>query len=209
MIGIIDYDMGNLYSVSKALERLEIPYFISKNIDELMEADGYILPGVGAFPDAMKTLQETGLQAFLDTKVYQKKPLLGICLGMQLLFESSEEYGQTRGLAYLPGTVERFSGTTLNGDAYKVPHMGWNELVVKKKAPIVQLFTNGHVYFVHSYVVQTDSSVVVAESNYHQAVPAIVQEGMIYGMQFHPEKSGDVGMNLLKQYGQLVKERKV
>lgn len=133
MIGIIDYDMGNLYSVSKALERLEIPYFISKNIDELMEADGYILPGVGAFPDAMKTLQETGLQAFLDTKVYQKKPLLGICLGMQLLFESSEEYGQTRGLAYLPGTVERFSGNALNGDAYKVPHMGWNELIVKKR----------------------------------------------------------------------------
>lgn len=206
MIGIIDYGMGNLYSVSKALERLEIPYMVSSNVNELQEADGYILPGVGAFPDAMKTLQQTGIQAFMNTSVRQKKPLLGICLGMQLLFESSDEYGQTRGLTYLPGTVERFRGIDVNGHSYKVPHMGWNQLIVEKQTSIVEQFKEGHVYFVHSYVVNTDPSVIVAKSDYHQSVPAIVQDGLIFGMQFHPEKSGEVGMSLLKQYGQLVKE---
>lgn len=204
MIGIIDYGMGNLHSVSKALERLVIPYFISSDGEELAKAKALILPGVGAFPDAMNILTQTNVQPFLDKWVAENKPLLGICLGMQLLFESSNEHQPTAGLGYLPGRVERFSGTTAEGHAYKVPHMGWNKLEFHRPTPLTEGVPDGYVYFVHSYVVRTKTDIVVASSDYYQSVPAIVQKGQVYGMQFHPEKSSTVGMALLKRFGQLV-----
>lgn len=204
MIGIIDYGMGNLHSVSKALERLAIPYFISGNGEELAKAKALILPGVGAFPDAMDILTQTNVQPFLDNWVAENKPLLGICLGMQLLFESSTEHQTRAGLGYLPGHVERFSGTTAEGHAYKVPHMGWNKLDFHRPTPLTEGVPDGYVYFVHSYVVRTEKDIVVASSDYYQRVPAIVQKGQVYGMQFHPEKSSTVGMALLKRFGQLV-----
>ncbi len=123
---------------------------------------------------------------------------------MQLLFQSSTEYGDTLGLGYLPGKVKRFEGIDSSGLTYKVPHMGWNELCIEKPASIVEDIPVGHVYFVHSFLVNTIDEVIVASSNYHQKVPAIVQKGSVYGMQFHPEKSGAVGMSLLQRFGQLV-----
>ena len=128
MIGIVDYGMGNLFSVSKGLERLEAESFISDNPEELAKADGIILPGVGSFRDAMSLLEEKGLDQFVKQYVADGGYLLGICLGMQLLFDESEENGPTHGLSLIPGKVVRFTGTDENGEAYKVPHMGWNRL---------------------------------------------------------------------------------
>ncbi|WP_413378459.1 imidazole glycerol phosphate synthase subunit HisH [Alkalihalobacillus sp. 1P02AB] len=208
MIGIVDYGMGNLHSVSKALERLGYEYIISEKIEELVEMDGLILPGVGAFPDAMEILQETGLAAFLQDWTYAKKPLLGICLGMQLLFQESAEHGETKGIGLLPGRVERFSGITSEGKTYKVPHMGWNLLqFINREHPLLENVEEGHVYFVHSYVVKTeDTSVLVATAEYDGPVPAVVARGSVMATQFHPEKSSEVGMQILKNFGKMVEE---
>ncbi|MBW7651563.1 imidazole glycerol phosphate synthase subunit HisH [Anoxybacillus sp. ST4] len=209
MIGIIDYGMGNLYSVSKALERLNVPYIVEHEQQALRQADGFILPGVGSFKDAMHILTETKLHSFIREQVAEGKPLLGICLGMQLLFEESEENGSTSGLQLLPGRVVRFSGVTKEGERYKVPHMGWNELVFHQPSPLFDDVGRGHVYFVHSYYVQTsDPTVVLASAQYDVTVPAIVGRGNIFGMQFHPEKSGELGMRLLQNYARIVERKK-
>ncbi|QED49533.1 imidazole glycerol phosphate synthase subunit HisH [Cytobacillus dafuensis] len=201
MIGIIDYGMGNLFSVSKALERMEVPYFISENSEDLMKADGLILPGVGSFKDAMEQLDKLGLTSMMKEYVQLGKPLLGICLGMQLLFEESEENGLTKGLQLLPGTVRRFLGVKEDGSSYKVPHMGWNQLNLVQPSPILQGIKEDYAYFVHSYYVETShTEVVIANSSYDIAVPAIVGSGNIYGMQFHPEKSSALGMELLRNF---------
>lgn len=208
MIGIIDYGMGNLFSVSKALERLDVPYFISENKEELMAADGLLLPGVGSFRDAMELLNETGLTAMIHEFVNSGKPLLGICLGMQLLFDESEENGRNKGLGILPGAVVRFSGESAAGDSYKVPHMGWNKLSFLHPSPILNNINEDFVYFVHSYyVVTNDKEVVIADSEYDVKVPAVVGRGNVYGMQFHPEKSSHLGMELLRNFTRLVEER--
>ncbi|MDQ0157056.1 imidazole glycerol phosphate synthase subunit HisH [Robertmurraya andreesenii] len=204
MIGIIDYGMGNLFSVSKALERLGAEYFISEKIDELFQADALILPGVGSFKDAMVRLNQTGLAGMIREFVQTEKPLLGICLGMQLLFEKSEENGQTKGLGLLPGKVIRFPR-----DGLKVPHMGWNRLRFANRDEILSKIKEEHVYFVHSYYVKTESSdAVIASSRYGVDVPAIVGQNQIYGMQFHPEKSGELGMQLLFNFIKLTNERR-
>jgi glutamine amidotransferase len=197
MIGIVDYGMGNLFSVSKALERLGADYFISG--ENLLEADALILPGVGSFRDAMERLPQDAIKEFVATG----KPLLGICLGMQLLFEKSEENGVTAGLGLLPGVVRRFPG-----DNYKVPHMGWNRLEFVRSSPILKNLEEDHVYFVHSYFVEP-SAVTVAKVDYHEQVSAIVGRDNIYGMQFHPEKSSKLGMALLKNFLLLVDEGRV
>lgn len=190
MIGIIDYGMGNLFSVSKALERLEVAYFLSENKDELLRADALILPGVGSFKDAMSILNSTGLADLVKEFADTGKPLLGICLGMQLLFESSEENGLTEGLELLPGHVRRFSGSTAEGETYKVPHMGWNRLEFLQGSPILKGLDEDYVYFVHSYFVDTDDKkVVISRSLYDVEVPAVVGRGNVFGMQFHPEKA--------------------
>lgn len=207
MIGIVDYGMGNLFSVSKGLERLEAESFISDDPKELAKADGIILPGVGSFRDAMSLLEQKGLDQFVKQYVADGGYLLGICLGMQLLFDESEENGPTYGLSLIPGKVVRFTGIDETGETYKVPHMGWNRLAFHQDSPLLAGLEEDYVYFVHSYYVDTDSSYVMASADYHQAVPAVVGRGNVFGMQFHPEKSGQMGMSLLKNYLSLV-ERK-
>lgn len=208
MIGIIDYGMGNLFSVSKALERLDVPYFLSENKEELINADGLILPGVGSFKDAMGLLNSTGLADMVKEYAASGKPLLGICLGMQLLFEASEENGLTEGLQLLPGHVRRFPGVTAEGEAYKVPHMGWNRLEFIHSSPILKGLEEDYVYFVHSYFVDTnDDEVVISRSWYDVEVPAVAGRGNVFGMQFHPEKSSSLGMSLLRNFTELVEER--
>ncbi|OXS61532.1 glutamine amidotransferase [Bacillus sp. V-88] len=209
MIGIVDYGMGNLFSVSKALERLNVPYFISDVQEELLSADGLILPGVGAFKDAMSLLETTHLKETILTFAESGKPLLGICLGMQLLFEESKENGTTKGMALLPGEVLRIPKEDREGNAYKVPHMGWNLLRFQKSSTLLEGLTEGYVYFVHSYYVHEGSKDVIAASAEYAGVeiPAVVSRGNIYGMQFHPEKSGGLGMQLLENFTKRVKER--
>ncbi|NHC39240.1 imidazole glycerol phosphate synthase subunit HisH [Bacillus sp. MM2020_1] len=205
MIGIVDYGMGNLFSVSKALERLGAEYFISANKKELLQADGLLLPGVGSFRDAMERLPVETIKEFVATG----KPLLGICLGMQLLFEQSEENGPTKGLGLLPGNVRRFPGRTPEGETYKVPHMGWNRLEFVNESPLLKNVEEDYVYFVHSYYVDaTNSDVLLAKTDYHEQVSAVVGRDNVMGMQFHPEKSSKLGMALLDNFLQMVEERK-
>lgn len=199
-IGVIDYGMGNLFSVEQALKRLNLDAFITSDIAKLEAADAVILPGVGAFPDAMKRLKETNL---IDFIVNTKKPLLGICLGMQLLFEQSEEVEKTKGLSIFKGNIKRFNGVT------RIPHMGWNELQLTATASFLQglnLPKERHVYFVHSFLA-TDvaQDELVAFADYEGViVPAVVAKDNYTGMQFHPEKSGPCGMFLLQAWAQKV-----
>ncbi|MEH7252698.1 imidazole glycerol phosphate synthase subunit HisH [Neobacillus niacini] len=205
MIGIVDYGMGNLFSVSKALERLNADYFISGEKDDLLRADALLLPGVGSFRDAMEVLQADTIKEFAASG----KPLLGICLGMQLLFEDSDENGLTKGLGLLPGKVRRFPGMTADGEVYKVPHMGWNKLEFVQSSPLLAGLEEDYVYFVHSYYVSAENSeVLLAKADYHEEVSAVVGKDNIFGMQFHPEKSSKLGMALLNNFLQFVEERK-
>lgn len=196
-IAIVDYGMGNLHSVSKAVERLGYKPLVTGEREKILAADGIILPGVGAFGDAMEQLRETSLDSVMKEAAESGKPLLGICLGMQLLFSRSEEHGKFEGLDILPGSVVRFTG----GD-YKVPHMGWNSLQFEKREhPLFAGLEEGHVYFVHSYHVLPEVQAdLLAVTDYGQSVTAIVGRGSVYGMQFHPEKSGELGMSLLRNF---------
>lgn len=202
MIGIIDYGMGNLYSLSKALERLGYTYEFVSQPERLSEFSGLILPGVGAFGDAISNIRELGLEKALQDYAASGRPILGICLGMQLLFGKSEEYGEHVGLGLLNGEAVRFRGD------FKVPHMGWNELQVKQQHSLLEGVQNGdYVYFVHSYHVRVGSpEVLLATTDYHQAVTAIVGRHNVFGMQFHPEKSGETGMRLLRNFAVLCEE---
>lgn len=209
MIGIVDYGMGNLHSVSKALERLDYDYFVSENKAELAKADGLILPGVGSFKDAMEILQKQKLDIFLKEWAASGKPLLGICLGMQLLFEMSEENGETKGLGLLQGKVRLFKGMTEAGERYKVPHMGWNQLRFHQEQQLLEAVEEGYVYFVHSYVVRDiEPAALLASCDYHGVVPAVVGKKNVLGTQFHPEKSSSVGMKLLENYAAIVTTEK-
>ena len=195
-IGVIDYGMGNLFSVEQALKRLDCEPVITSNIDELNTCDALILPGVGAFPDAMKRLAETGLDQFIKQ---QTKPLLGICLGMQLLFEKSDEVALTEGLRIFKGHIKRFEGVP------RIPHMGWNDLQFASIPNWLnedEMLEDRHVYFVHSfYATELAQEELVAFADYEGVkVPGIVQSGNFTGMQFHPEKSGAFGVFLLNQW---------
>ncbi|MBP1157717.1 MULTISPECIES: imidazole glycerol phosphate synthase subunit HisH [unclassified Paenibacillus] len=204
MIAIIDYGMGNLHSVRSAVERLGYSALVTADERELMEAEGAILPGVGAFGDAMEHLRDSKLDEAVVRYAQSGKPLLGICLGMQLLFSKSEEHGVHEGLNLLPGEVVRFRG------GYKVPHMGWNKLSFKQPNPLLQGLEEGHVYFVHSYhALPERKEDLLATTDYHQQVTAVVGRGNVYGMQFHPEKSGPVGMQLLGNFLNLCNKKQV
>ncbi|KQO18743.1 imidazole glycerol phosphate synthase subunit HisH [Paenibacillus sp. Leaf72] len=196
MIAIIDYGMGNLHSVSKAVERLGYAAVVTADPQEILAADGAVLPGVGAFGDAMSNLRETKLDEVVKQFAASGKPLLGICLGMQLLFSASEEYGDNEGLGLLPGKVIRFQGD------YKIPHMGWNKLSFEQEqSPLFAGLEEGHVYFVHSFHAKPEQgSDLLATTDYYQQVTAIVGREQVYGMQFHPEKSGELGMQLLGNF---------
>ena len=204
LIGIVDYGMGNLFSVSKALERLQAPYILSSKESELEKTNGLILPGVGAFKDAMKRLRETDLTFFLKDYAKSGRPLLGICLGMQLLFEESEENGLEEGLGLLKGRVIRIPAD--NGKkTFKIPHMGWNKLNFRQASPITKGVEEGYVYFVHSYYAsRLEEGALIASTDYNVEIPAIVGKKNIYGMQFHPEKSGKTGMRLLQNFTELI-----
>ncbi|EGL82930.1 Imidazole glycerol phosphate synthase subunit hisH [Caldalkalibacillus thermarum TA2.A1] len=205
MLAVIDYGMGNLHSVSKALERIGYDYKVTSDKEDLQQADGLILPGVGAFPDAMKELQRLGLDSAICHLVQEGKPLLGICLGMQLLFEESEEGGIHKGLSLLKGRVCRFPGKTAQGERYKVPHMGWNRLKLHQPDhPVLEGVKGGYTYFVHSYyVTELAEEDLIASALYFERVPAIVGRANVLGTQFHPEKSGPTGMALLVNFCRL------
>jgi len=200
-IGIIDYGMGNLHSVKNALDFIGADSFVSDDKNELMSADGLILPGVGAFPDAMDRLRETGLDEFIKEYV-KTKPMLGICLGMQLLFDKSYEVRECEGLSLIGGEVVKMAPEGL-----KVPHMGWNELKIVNPSPIsVTLTDTSQVYFVHSFMANVkDRADLVAVTDYGQEVTAMVAHGNVYGCQFHPEKSEKVGLSVLKEFWGLIK----
>lgn len=198
-IGIIDYGMGNLQSVQNALDFIGVDSFIASDIALLDQADKIILPGVGAFKDAIDLLIDKGLDKFLDQVKEEGKPLLGICLGMQLLFDTSTEFGRHKGLGLIPGEVVKFELDTL-----KIPHMGWNSLKIEKAAPLfLNLPPEPQVYFVHSYYLKTQEDVVSATTEYGITVQVAAQKDNVYGLQFHPEKSGEVGLQILRNFAAL------
>lgn len=202
MVGIIDYGMGNIHSVRKALESLGAKTLVTNNPQQIEKCDKIVLPGVGAFDDAVLELERHGLFSALQEYVKNKKILLGICLGMQLLFEKSEEGRILKGLGILKGTVNRFK----DSKKIKVPHMGWNQLKIKRGdcALFKGLADNSYVYFCHSYYPEpADKSEIAATTDYGTEFASIVWQDKVYGVQFHPEKSQDVGMKILKNFVQL------
>lgn len=204
-VAIVDYGMGNLHSVSKAVERLGYESLVTGDAGEILAASSVILPGVGAFGDAMEQLRSSGLDLVVKEAAAGEQPVLGICLGMQLLFSSSVEHGEHEGLDILPGSVLRFAPR----DGYKVPHMGWNKLSFRQpQSPLLEGLEEGHVYFVHSYhAVVGQENDLLAVTDYGHPVTAVVGRDNVFGMQFHPEKSGELGMKLLGNFLKLKGER--
>ena len=198
MIAIIDYDAGNIKSVEKALQSLGQDVIITRDEDVLLSADKAILPGVGAFGDAMERLNEYGLVNVIKKIVDKKTPFLGICLGLQLLFDSSEEAPGVRGLGILPGKIVRFPAEC----GLKIPQIGWNSLSQPNKGRLFKGIDDGEfVYFVHSYyLIADDMSDVVATTEYGVTVHASVERDNVFACQFHPEKSSDVGLRILKNF---------
>ncbi len=200
MIAIIDYGAGNLFSVKNALDFLQKESTITEDVQEIRKADAMILPGVGAFPDAMRMLKEKGLDKVICEEA-QRKPLLGICLGMQMLFETSYEFKETKGLGLLEGSV-----VPIDGGGLKIPHMGWNNLTVLNPCKMTEgLKEDAYVYFVHSFRAETKDENISCYTVYNEKIPALVQKGFVYGAQFHPEKSGSVGLGLLEKFADLAK----
>ncbi|PRX29896.1 glutamine amidotransferase [Orenia metallireducens] len=204
MIAIIDYGMGNLRSVQKSFEKVGYQAKITDKKEELLDAVGVVLPGVGAFKDAMKNLQELDLIDTIYQVVEEGKPFLGICLGFQLLFSESDEFGHTKGLDIVSGSVKKFPDTL----GLKIPHMGWNQLNLKQDNRIYDGLADGEFqYFVHSYYVETeDEEVIGATSDYGIEFVASIAKDNVYGAQFHPEKSSDKGLQILKNFGKIVEE---
>lgn len=201
MIAIIDYGMGNLRSVQKSLQYIGQDAIITSDAGEIEKSSGVILPGVGAFPDAMKNLRETKLDETFKEALKSGKPALGICLGMQLLFSIGEEIKNCSGLDILKGSVKKIYADV------KIPHMGWNSLKIKKTCEILNGIDEGsYVYFVHSFYTEVeDIENLNAVSYYGMNIPAVVSKDSLFGVQFHPEKSGDVGMQMLKNFSKLTK----
>ena len=201
MIAIIDYDAGNLKSVEKALQYLGEECIVTRDKEKLLKADKIILPGVGAFGDAMEKLHKFELVDVIHKLVKENKPFLGICLGLQLMFESSEEEPGVKGLGLLPGKIVKFP----EKEGFKIPHMGWNSIDVKEGSRLFKgVSNNSYVYFVHSYYLQAENeNDVAATTEYITHVHASVEHDNIFACQFHPEKSGDVGLRILKNFCEL------
>ena len=195
MIAIVDYGVGNLFSLSSSLKALGLETEITGDAARLQAADRIILPGVGAFGDAKAKLDATGLVDILRAEA-EKKPFLGICLGMQLLFEKSYEYGEHAGLGLLKGQVVGMAGRLPEG--LKIPHMGWNALKLCKNAKLLE--EGSYVYFVHSFYAENCEDSLAAVTDYGIPITAAVEQGNIFGCQFHPEKSGNVGLEILKKF---------
>ena len=198
MIAIVDYGVGNLFSLSSSLKVLGLETEITADAEKLCAADRIILPGVGAFGDAKAKLDDTGLVPVLLEEA-EKKPFLGICLGMQLLFEKSYEFGEHQGLGLLKGSVVPMVGTI--PQQLKIPHIGWNALHFCKKSKLLRYIKeNSCVYFVHSFYATDCTACVVATAEYGKELTAAVQQGNVMGCQFHPEKSGQVGLEILRAF---------
>ncbi|GAB6157975.1 imidazole glycerol phosphate synthase subunit HisH [Desulfotomaculum varum] len=202
MIAVIDYGMGNLRSVQKALQRVGCQAEIVRDPAAVTAARAVVLPGVGAFRDAMANLQSAGMVEAIHRVVAAGTPFLGICLGLQLLFESSEEFGRHRGLGIFPGTVKRFPEGEL-----KVPHMGWNQVTVTNASPLMEGIPDGSAfYFVHSYYVEpADPQLVIASTPYGLTFASVVGRQNVFGIQFHPEKSSTLGLRILENFGKMVR----
>ena len=206
MIVIIDYGMGNLMSVKNALDFLGLESKISSDEEEIRNANGLILPGVGAFPDAMDNIERLSLDKIIKEEVAKNKPLLGICLGMQLLFENGFEGLQRKGLGLLKGSIVKMKDDKKNN--IKIPHIGWNNLIYNKKDELFNSIEEGKfVYYVHSYFAQgyNDDDLVAYSEYGANKIPGVVRCKNVMGAQFHPEKSGTVGLTILKNFGELIK----
>ena len=205
MIAIVDYGVGNLFSLSSSVQSLGAEVCVTGRAQDLRAASHILLPGVGAFADAMAQLEGTGLIPVLKEEA-ARKPLLGICLGMQLLFEKSYEYGEHTGLGLIPGSVCPLADD-LRDPALKVPHIGWNALQIvpdRQADPLFRYVRSGeYVYYVHSYYAKDCAASTLAVSDYSIPVTGAVRSGLVYGTQFHPEKSGDTGLRLLKAFVEL------
>ena len=198
MISIVDYQMGNLRSVQKAFEKVGVEAEITSDPEQLRKAEKIVVPGVGAFEDAIAELHRRSLVEPICEAIRAGTPFLGICLGLQLLFDVSHEGGRFEGMGIIPGEVVRFQDQA----GVKIPHMGWNQVVIRQPVPLMKGIDEGsHFYFVHSYyVVPTDQSVVAVECDYHQRFCAMIWRDNIFATQFHPEKSQHVGLQMLKNF---------
>ena len=197
MVGIIDYGVGNLFSLQSSFKAIGEEAFVSGDAAALAKADRLVLPGVGAFEDAANKLRSSGLDSFVRQQAASGKPLLGICLGMQMLFEKSFEYGEHEGLGLLKGQVIPMAG--LLPEELKIPHMGWNKLKVKQ-GKLLKAVDGEYVYFVHSYFASGCEDSLAAVTEYGVPITAAVEKGNIFGCQFHPEKSGNVGLAILRAF---------
>ena len=204
MVAIIDYGVGNLFSLRSSFEAIGIDVTVTADRGVIACSDRIVLPGVGAFGDAANKLRSSGLADFLCEQVKRGKPLMGICLGMQLLFEKSYEYGVHEGLGLIHGTVRPIADVVPAG--YKIPHIGWNSLVIKKNDGLFKgISKNPYVYFVHSYFLNaSDKSIVSAQTEYGVTIDAAVEKGNVYATQFHPEKSGETGLKILRNFADIV-----
>ena len=201
MIGIIDYGMGNLRSVQKALELLGEEAIITSDCKKIVACDEIILPGVGAFPDAIENLKSKKIDIAIKEAIKNNTPLLGICLGMQLFFDESDEIRICKGLGIIKGKITRIKGNV------KIPHMGWNNLKIKNQCKILEgVKDDAYAYFVHSYLaVDMKEENINAVTMYGTEIPAVVSQGNVFGTQFHPEKSGELGMKILENFIKLTK----
>jgi len=203
MLAIVDYNMGNLASVKNACDLIGIENEIVTDPNKILSYDKLILPGVGAYGDAMEHLEQTGMKDVIKEFANSGKPILGICLGMQLLFESSCEFGETQGLGLIPGKVVAFDKSKMDMQEHKVPHMGWNKIFPTKESILFQNLDNPYLYFVHSFHVQTDKEYIIGTTHYGYEFVSAVQKNNIYGFQPHPEKSHDNGIQILKNFDTL------
>ena len=199
MVAIIDYGVGNLFSLRCSLEKIGAKVVVTGDPDVIQSADRVILPGVGAFRDARQKLAETGLDTLVCQLANDGKPILGICLGMQMLFEKSFEYGEYDGLGLLKGSVKPLEGVIPQN--YKIPQIGWNALQMEKQSDLFRYIKNGdYVYFVHSFYAADCNDSLIASCDYGAPITAAVQKNNVYGCQFHPEKSGNVGLDILRAF---------
>lgn len=196
MIIVIDYDAGNTANVLRALKKIGVQAELSSDPTKILAARGLILPGVGAYPAAMAELTKRGLVPVIKEAVAKGAPLLGICLGMQVLTEVGLEHQETKGLGFIPGVCREIKATK----NMPVPHMGWNNLTVKHESPLTNGLEGKSVYFVHSYFTDVPKEYIDVTANYGIDVPAMIHKDNVYGAQFHPEKSGDVGLGILKKF---------
>ena len=202
MIAIIDYGVGNLFSLSSSLKAVGADVVITGDPQVIKSAEKLVLPGVGAFGDAAKKLQDSGLKELIIEEAKNGKPLLGICLGMQLLFEKSYEYGCHEGLGLIGGSIVPLEGKI--DKKLNIPHIGWNALSIVPNDPILKYLKSGDcVYFVHSFYAECDQNCVTSTAEYGIDVTASVRNGNVFGCQFHPEKSGEVGLSILKAFCEL------